>query len=107
MKEAIKEYFGNGRVQYTCPETKKSKLMYHCEDCDFPQWDIYMVKDHIWKEGMGRYQGILCMFCLEKRLNRQLIPDDFTSAPCNDMIKIWYQRGTLKYEATDELGRIK
>ncbi len=41
--------------------------------------ETYIVHDHVWKAaGMKKsYGGCLCIGCLEKRLKRRLIPDDF------------------------------
>lgn len=41
--------------------------------------EIYMVHDHVWrKAGMEAFSGCLCVGCLEKRIGRPLIQDDFT-----------------------------
>ena len=62
-----------------------------CYDCG---WDTrreyYMVHDAIWlAAGMtkSRYQGTgeyLCVPCLEERIGRGLLPEDFTAYPVND-----------------------
>jgi hypothetical protein len=42
--------------------------------------EIYMVHDHMWKKaGMKGFDGCLCIGCLEKRIDRRLIPDDFSA----------------------------
>jgi len=40
--------------------------------------EIYTVFGHVWaRAGMEAWGGCLCIGCLEKRIGRQLIPDDF------------------------------
>ena len=43
------------------------------------QSEVYMVCDHVWqKAGLADWGGCLCIGCLEKRIGRRLIPDDFS-----------------------------
>ena len=45
------------------------------------QSEVYTVCDTIWeKAGMTPYGGCLCIGCLEKRLGRELKPNDFLRA---------------------------
>jgi hypothetical protein len=40
--------------------------------------EIYYVHDHVWKAaGMTGWGGCLCVGCLEKRIGRELRPEDF------------------------------
>jgi hypothetical protein len=42
------------------------------------QSEVYMVHPHVWAAaGMRPWGGCLCVGCLERRLGRKLIPDDF------------------------------
>lgn len=63
--------------------------MFLCKDCTSNTWpdEYYMVHDVVWAAaGMStEEQGMLCVGCLEKRLGRQLSPDDFTDAVINRM----------------------
>jgi hypothetical protein len=55
-----------------------------CKDCsvDTASIELYMVHDLIWAVyGGGR--GMLCIACLESRMERQLKPGDFTDFPIN------------------------
>lgn len=62
-----------------------------CLDCgtDTNPTEYYMVRDRIWEQaGMvakRRYDDhvYLCIGCLERRLGRELLPEDFTGAPVN------------------------
>lgn len=61
----------------------------HCRDCGIPTAGLagideyYMVHDAVWDAaGMGEH-GMLCIGCLETRLDRQLTPKDFTSVHVN------------------------
>jgi hypothetical protein len=45
-----------------------------------PWSEIYTVRESVWKQsGMKPMGGCLCVGCLEKRLGRQLTPEDFES----------------------------
>lgn len=61
--------------------------------------EVYMVHDHVWKAaGMEPYGGCLCVGCLEKRIGRQLIPDDFPNQALNTLPgtpRLMDRRGTL------------
>jgi hypothetical protein len=49
-------------------------------------WEWYMVRPEIWEAAHcdGRPPQFLCIGCLETRINRRLLPDDFSSAPINE-----------------------
>lgn len=55
-----------------------------CDDCGMQTapCEVYMVRDEVWAEAHGR--GYLCIGCLENRLGRELVPDDFPPLPVND-----------------------
>lgn len=46
-------------------------------------WEYYMVKDTIWPAQYAH----LCLTCLELELGRNLVRDDFSDAPLNDLTK--------------------
>ena len=50
--------------------------------------EFYMVEDEVWDAAVGPDSFIrgsyLCIGCLELRLGRRLVPDDFTDAPLNE-----------------------
>lgn len=93
-----------------------------CVDCQFDtfQNEYYMVKDEIWPIGMD--DGMLCIDCLEKRLGRKLIKDDFTDCLVNidpayerseklknrlEMQKyIWWKEVVLGPFSDDQLDRL-
>ena len=58
---------------------------FDCVDCGIHTADIgeyYMVKDTIWgKYGVG--EGMLCIGCLEFRMQRSLTKSDFTECVLN------------------------
>jgi hypothetical protein len=71
-----------------------------CKDCGFDTLPLdgsgaewYMVTDDIWKwAGMGStvrvgldVRDLLCIGCLESRLQRRLTPADFKDVPLNDL----------------------
>lgn len=61
---------------------------FDCVDCGVSTFhgQYYMVHDHLWQQaGMEYDGGMLCILCLESRLGRLLVREDFTSAPVNYM----------------------
>lgn len=58
---------------------------YKCMDCGVDTSVIdeyYMVQHELWKSVAER-DGMLCIGCLEKRLDRKLTPNDFIDALVN------------------------
>jgi hypothetical protein len=62
-----------------------------CTDCgvattprDGGRWEYFMVHDSIWRAAGMKPRGDLCIGCLERRLGRQLVPQDFTDAEVNE-----------------------
>jgi hypothetical protein len=52
-----------------------------------------MVSDEVWLEANPKGRGMLCIGCLEERLNRLLTKDDFIDAPVNSM---WLTVGSTR-----------
>ncbi len=71
-----------GAMESTTPDED-----YCCLDCQVDTLFIgeyYMVHAHIWAQtNLGPYDGMLCIDCLETRLQRKLSKNDFTSYPIN------------------------
>jgi len=60
-----------------------------CLDCNKDTLRIseyYMVHDKLWLKASPNDFGMLCIKCLEKRLNRKLSKKDFTDCPVNQGI---------------------
>lgn len=58
---------------------------FNCHDCGINTVAIneyYMVNKPLWISS-GMDTGMLCIGCLEERIGRQLVPDDFTDYPVN------------------------
>lgn len=59
----------------------------YCVDCKINTFIIgeyYMVHHSVWEDsGLGLYDGMLCISCLEKRIGRQLTSEDFSNFPIN------------------------
>ena len=51
--------------------------------------DYYMVRDELWMSAVGKQEGMLCLGCLEGRIGRPLVADDFPPLPINDW---WFER---------------
>lgn len=45
--------------------------------------EYYMVHDEVWNAAHPTRRGMLCIGCLEDRLGRQLVPEDFPDLPIN------------------------
>lgn len=62
-----------------------------------------MLHDHIWSlTGMRKFDGMLCISCVEKRLHRKLTPLDFMDISLN-FKRITNQSSKLK----NRLGIVK
>ena len=46
-------------------------------------WEWYIVHDHVW-QAAGAGNGYLCIGCLERRLDRRLVPQDFPDLEINE-----------------------
>ena len=60
--------------------------MTDCIDCGSDTHQLaeyYMVHHDLW-ESAGATDGMLCIACLEERLDRNLAPGDFLRCPVND-----------------------
>jgi hypothetical protein len=62
---------------------RTSKKRWHCLDCGFDtiKFGHYsMVRDDVWAaSGCSPHGGMLCLYCLQKRLGRPLKFADFTA----------------------------
>lgn len=58
-----------------------------CSDCNVNVRQVgelhYMIKSEIWLT-VAHSNELLCVGCLESRLNRYLVPDDFNNRPVNN-----------------------
>lgn len=64
----------------------KDKRKWNCVDCSRnTQLEHYFVHNDVWfHEASMSEVGMLCVNCLETRIERKLIPEDFTDAFIND-----------------------
>lgn len=65
----------------------------YCVDCDVDTLligEYYMVKSEVWAlTGLGPHDGMLCITCLENRIDRQLTSKDFSDYPVNSIPKMF------------------
>lgn len=58
-----------------------------CVDCSVDTiliGEYYMLHHFVWQQtGLGRYDGMLCISCVEKRIGRKLTSKDFSDFPVN------------------------
>lgn len=68
-------------------ENLETFIAAHCLDCDIDTFEIgeyYMLKDPVWEEAVPDDDlGMLCIGCIEKKLGRELSPEDFSECPLN------------------------
>lgn len=62
-----------------------------CNDClcdihSFGLRQYYMVKNEIWKSATNSEVKFLCVECLEKRIERSLVPNDFSQVILNFIV---------------------
>lgn len=65
----------------------KSRTRFRCMDCGEDTGKIhefYFVQTELWFGVVGSTHGMLCIGCLENRLNRRLCRSDFTDCFLND-----------------------
>jgi len=62
-------------------EKAQARLRFFCVSCnkDTSGGEYYTVSDELWAaSGLGGNDGMLCLRCCEKRIGRELRPEDFT-----------------------------
>lgn len=59
---------------------------FDCKDCKQNTSimdEYYMVRDQVWRNEARMRKGMLCIGCLERRIDRKLLSIDFIYAPIN------------------------
>lgn len=57
---------------------------FECLDCGEDTFEeYYMLYDFLWLKVVPENKGMLCVGCVENRLERKLVPIDFTDFPVN------------------------
>ena len=73
--------------RYDMLSSEEKQRLFGCKDCGVNTKEIgeyYAVHDPVWRQsGLGENDGKLCLGCLEKRIGRQLTPEDFKKVPIN------------------------
>ena len=75
-------------------KTRKFEDRAFCYDCGSTilNTPVYMVHHRVWNKearmGPLKGKGFLHIGCLQERLGRPLVADDFTGAPCN-LLVVW------------------
>ena len=62
---------------------------FNCFDCGvntLENREYYMLRDDVWFAIVDRPHGMLCVGCVEVRLGRELVCDDFAQVPLNTKI---------------------
>lgn len=79
--------------------------IYFLRDGKIVDWWDYMVEDAVWKEARFLKTEVACLPCLENRLGRQLVLEDFTNARCNNTIRYLLGRDKPKDKQKKGLNR--
>lgn len=69
-----------------------------CLDCSKDTFDEYYgVRNHLWRRAVDRSQrhGMLCLSCLEQRLGRPLVLEDFTVPNSEQVAKLLARKPAL------------
>lgn len=66
-----------------CISNHPDWLCADCQDCTLCNEEYYMVWDNLWQNA-GLDEEMMCIGCLENRIQRQLINKDFTKYPINE-----------------------
>lgn len=84
LQDMITEYEELYDEDYAAEKTDFTQ--FECLDCSVNTCFIdeyYMVFDEVWLLANPARKGMLCIRCLEKRIGRELVSNDFTGAPVN------------------------
>lgn len=66
---------------------------FHCDDCGLTPPPPFMVHDAVWAAAGMKEKGHLCFGCLEVRLGRPLVIEDFTTYPINEGVRRGFELG--------------
>lgn len=61
---------------------------FNCTSCNINtlhNGEYYMLKNKLWKQIADNKNGMMCIGCVENKLNRTLKRKDFTDAPVNNL----------------------
>jgi hypothetical protein len=88
------------RQKYSKDEKwRSSRLRFFCLDCqiDVVEEEHYcMLRRPVWRQtGLGPYDGVLCLDCIERRIGRRLTLADFLVAQKCDEMAGGFTRGEL------------
>jgi hypothetical protein len=73
-----------------------------CMDCGADTANEYFIITHeLWADAVGG-PGKICLACLERRLGRELTPEDFLPCPAND--PTWRKTDTLRARLGPDVG---
>lgn len=80
-----------------------------CMDCGYntllSNHDYYMVRDRVWDAHVETTEGMLCVSCLEWRMGRNLVFEDFTDCPLNRRHNLLYKKLLIKkYSRNTPIG---
>lgn len=74
-------------VQRNVKQRRSFEDIFLCMDCKkdtFQHQEYFMLKYKIWRSANYKIRGMLCLACIEKRIGRDLVANDFSKAPINE-----------------------
>lgn len=83
-----------GVFRHTASEHRRADY-WLCQDCHLPDPMAFMVEDDVW-QAARLSQGVICIPCLETRLGRKLVIQDFQHVPMNDALFTGYLLGIIQ-----------
>lgn len=74
---------------------RQGEEMYFCNDCHVLHPEQYEVQSSVWSSAVRvALPCKLCLKCLSFRIERQFVPDDFTSSAKNNLLRLGYAMAT-------------
>lgn len=77
---------------------RRPRTDFSCLDCGKDTgkiYEYYMLEDSVWYCIMDTERGMLCVGCCEKRLGRQLVPEDFYDCYLNKCHQVYPKSARL------------
>lgn len=81
------------RLCECCDEVQS--VEFDCHDCKqdtITLGEFYIVVNSVWQAAKAHEDWMLCIGCLEERLGRKLVPDDFLDCPLNHLALRWVDK---------------
>lgn len=91
----LEEYLLKIMIQGIKHEIAYNGGSFNCIECEKLTYEDFMVRNKVWREAVSPKGGRIHLACLEKRLGRELCPDDFQDLPVNAPLRLGVRMGNL------------